>query len=86
MSAKLDNIKSRGTKMKPLSRMTAEELKEIVEDAVERKLYENIEDPDKGLNLKPQVRKRLRSTLKAERKGEKGISAAQVAKKLGLRW
>ncbi len=72
--------------MKPLSRMTAEELKEIVEDAVERKLYEMIEDPDKGLNLKPQVRKRLRSTLKAERKGEKGISATQVAKKLGLRW
>ncbi len=72
--------------MKPLSRMTAEELKEIVEDAVERKLYEIIEDPDKGLNLKPQVRKRLRSTLKAERKGEKGISTAQVAKKLGLRW
>jgi alpha-D-ribose 1-methylphosphonate 5-triphosphate synthase subunit PhnG len=86
MSAKLDNIKRRGTKMKPLSRMTAEELKEIVEDAVERKLYEIIEDPDKGLKLKPQVRKRLRSTLKAERKGEKGISAARVAKELGLRW
>jgi len=63
MSAKLDNRKRRGIKMKPLSRMTAEELKEIVEDAVERKLYEIIEDPDKGLNLKPQVRKRLKSTL-----------------------
>jgi DNA invertase Pin-like site-specific DNA recombinase len=72
--------------MKPLSRMTAEELKEIVEDAVERKLYEIIQDPDKGLKLKPQVRKRLRTTLKAERKGAKGISVAQVAKKLGLRW
>jgi ABC-type glutathione transport system ATPase component len=72
--------------MKPLSRMTADELKEIVEDAVERKLYEIIQDPDEGLKLKPEVRKRLRSTLEAERKGEKGIAAAHVAKKLRLRW
>jgi hypothetical protein len=72
--------------MKTLSRMTAKELKEIVEDAVERKLYEIIQDSDKGLKLKPQVRERLRTTLKAERRGEKGISAAQVAKKFGLRW
>ena len=72
--------------MKPLSRMTAEDLKEIVEEAVERKLYEIIQDPDKGLKLKPGVRQRLRNTLKAERTGERGISAANVAKRLGLRW
>ena len=72
--------------MKPLSRMTAEELKEIVEDAVEKKLYEIIQDPDTGLKLKPRVQKRLKATVKAERKGDKGILAAHVVKKLGLRW
>ena len=72
--------------MKPLSRMTAEELKEIVEEAVEKKLYEFVQDPDKGLRLKPEVRKRLRRTLAAERKEKRGIPVSQVAKKLGLRW
>ena len=72
--------------MKPLSRMTAEDLKEIVEEAVEKKFYEFVQDPDKGLRLKPEVRKRLRRTLAAERKGKRGLPASQVAKKLGLRW
>jgi len=72
--------------MKPLSRMTAEDLKEIVEEAVEKKLYEFVQDPDKGLRLKPEVRKRLRRTLAAERKEKRGIPVSQVAKKLGLRW
>ena len=72
--------------MKTVSRITAEELKKIIEDAVERKLYEVVTDPDKGLKLRPAVRKRLRKSLNPQRKGEKGIPARQVARKLGLRW
>ena len=72
--------------MKPVSRMTAEELREIVEEAVERKLFEMVADPDKSFKLKPEIRRRLKSTIKAQRKGERGIAASQVAKKLGLRW
>ncbi len=66
--------------------LTAEDLKQIVEDAVEKKLYEFVQDPDRRLKLRPEVRKRLQSTLTAERSSKKGISAAQVAKKLGLHW
>jgi hypothetical protein len=72
--------------MKPLSRLTAEDLKQIVEEAVEKKLYEFVQDPDKGLRLKPEVRKRLRRTLTAERTGKRGVPASHVARKLGLRW
>ncbi len=72
--------------MKKVSHMTAEELKEIVEDAVEKKLFEIVVNPERGLKLKPAIRKRLRSTLKAQRQGARGLPAAQVAKKLGLRW
>ena len=72
--------------MKLLSRMTAEDLQEIVEEAVEKKLYEFVQDPDKGLRLRPEVRKRLRRSLAAERKVKRGLPASQVAKKLGLRW
>ena len=72
--------------MKPLSRMTADDLKEIVEEAVEKKLYEFAQDPDKGLRLRPEVRKRLRRTLAAEQKGKRGLPASQVAEKLRLGW
>lgn len=72
--------------MKSLARLTAEDLKQIVEDAVEKKLYEFVQDPDHGLKLRPEVRKRLQRTLVAERSAKKGIPASQVAKKLGLRW
>ncbi len=72
--------------MKSLSRLTAEDLKQIVEEAVEKKLYEFVQDPDKGLRLKPEVRKRLRRMRAAARTGKRTIPASQVAKKLGLRW
>lgn len=72
--------------MKPVARMTAGELREIVEEAVEKKLFEIVADPDKGLKLKPEIRRRLKRTLTAQRKGERGIPASQVAKKLGLQW
>jgi len=62
------------------------ELKEIVDDAVERKLYEVVVDPDEGLKLKPGIRTRLRKSLQAQKKGGKGIPARLVAKRLGLKW
>ena len=72
--------------MKSLARLTAEDLKQIVEEAVEKKLYEFVQDPDRGLKLRPEMRKRLRRTLAAERAANKGIPVSHVARKLGLRW
>jgi hypothetical protein len=72
--------------MKSLSRLTAEDLKQIVKEAVEKKLYEFVQDPDKGLRLKPEVRNRLRRTLAAERTSKRGVPAFQVAEKLRLGW
>lgn len=70
--------------MKSVSRMTVEELKEIVEEAVEKKLFEIVGDPDRGLKLKPEVHRRIRKTLAAQRKGERGIPASEVAKRHGF--
>jgi hypothetical protein len=72
--------------MKSLSRLTAEDLKQIVEEAVEKKLYEFVQDPDLGLKLRPEARTRLRRMRATERTGKRGTPASQVAKKLGLRW
>lgn len=44
----------------PLSRMTKDELEELIEATVERKLRDLLGDPDQGLALKKAIRERLR--------------------------
>ena len=72
--------------MKTLARLTVEELRQVVEEAVERKLTEMLGDPDKGRILRSAVARRLRRSLQASRRGERGVPAAEVAKKYGLKW
>jgi hypothetical protein len=72
--------------MKTLARMTVEELREVVEDAVERKLTEMLGDPDKGRVLRAAVERRLRRSLQASRRGERGIPASEVAKRHSQQW
>ncbi len=72
--------------MRTLARMTADELREVVEDAVERKLKELLNDPDKGRALRSAIQRRLRRSLLASRQGERGIPASQVARKHGIKW
>jgi hypothetical protein len=72
--------------MKTLVRMTVEEFRKVVEEAVERKLTELLSDPDKGQSLRATVERRLRRSLQARRRGERGISAGEVAKRYGFKW
>ena len=55
----------------------------LIEEIVERKILQLLSDPDYELRLRKAVRERLRRSLKSRRKG---IPAAEVAKKLGLKW
>ena len=72
--------------MKTLARMTVEEFREVVEEAVERKLTEMLSDPDKGRILRATVGQRLRRSLQTTRRGERGVPARDVAKRFGLKW
>lgn len=72
--------------MKTLVRMTVEEFREVVEEAVERKLTEMLSDPDKRRTLRATVERRLRRSLQARRRGERGIPAGEVAKRYGFKW
>lgn len=72
--------------MKTVGRMTVRELERVVERVVEEKLYQLIGDPDRGLELRESVKRRLLRTLRDERKGKRGIPAPEAAKRLGLRW
>ena len=64
--------------------LCARELERAVGKVVEEKLYELIGDPDQRLELREWFKRRLRRTLRDERKGERGIPAQEVAKRLSI--
>jgi hypothetical protein len=72
--------------MKTISRMRVSQLEALIDSVVERKLIELLGDPDKGLELRPSVKTKLRRSLAATKRGVRGIVAKQVAKELGLKW
>ena len=72
--------------METISQLTIPQLEALIDNAIERKLTELLGDPDKGLELKPAVKAKLRRSLAAVERGERGIAAEDVAKDLGLKW
>jgi len=70
--------------MGTVAQMTKEELKDIVESAVEHKLLELIGDPDEGLAVKKQIRNRLLRQKQVVSKGGRGRPLEEVVKELGL--
>lgn len=66
--------------------LTVDELTQIIQEAVEQQLSEMFGDPDEGLELREEIKTRLRRTLEAERHGARGIPVQEVAAQLGLEW
>ncbi len=67
-----------------VAQMTRDELKEMIEAAVERKLLELLGDPDEGLPIRKAVRERLLRQRQAVSAGERGESLEDVVRRLGL--
>ena len=66
--------------------LSVEQLKALIQEAVEEKLQEVLGDPDQGLELKEDIKERLRRSLAAMESGNEGIPVGQVVKEVGLRW
>lgn len=66
--------------------LTVEQFKNLVQEAIEEKLEELIGDPDIGLELREEIKERLRSSLAVRQRGEKGIPIEEVARQAGLDW
>jgi hypothetical protein len=68
--------------------MTQDEFKEmlesVVEETVERKLIEILGDPDEGLEIQSEVRKRLLRQRQEVMDGERGRPFEDVVRELGL--
>jgi len=72
--------------MQTIEKLSVTQFEQIIERVVERKMLELFADPDSKLELRSSVRARLRRSVAATRRGERGISAKHVAKELGLKW
>ena len=64
--------------------MTATELRQLLSSVVEEKLMQLLGDPDEGLVLRENVRKRLLRQKRAVAKGERGESLETVGRRLKL--
>lgn len=69
---------------KSVAEMTVEELHDLVGSAVEQKIVELFGDPDAGLELRANVRKRLLRQKRNVAKGERGEALETVARRLKL--
>jgi hypothetical protein len=69
-----------------VAELTVDELTQVVQEAVEQKLIEILGDPDEGLELREEIKARLRRSLEAEQSGVEGIPAQEVAAQLDLEW
>ncbi len=67
-----------------LVQISKKELAEVVSNAVEEKLIELFGDPDEGLPMKENLRKRLRRQKRAVANGERGTDLLSISKHLGL--
>ncbi len=65
--------------MYEVAELTVDELKQIIQEAVKQKLAEMLGDPDEGLELREEIKVRLRRSLEAERRGARGTPAQEVA-------
>ncbi len=60
------------------------ELAQLISTAIEQKLIELFGDPDDGLLMKDNIRRRLLRQKKAVAKGERGVELSSIRKRLGL--
>lgn len=66
---------------KKVTELTVEELKIVIDDIIDEKFLEWFGDPDEGLELKPEVIRGLRESMRRIREGkEKLIPAEEVLK------
>jgi uncharacterized protein YicC (UPF0701 family) len=68
-----------------IKNMDIEELKALIENTIDETLESYFGDPDEGKNLKEEIKQRLSAIRKRRKAGKKGIPAAEVYQRLGLK-
>lgn len=63
---------------KQVIELTNEDIKELVDELVEEKILHILKDPDEGLELREDIKVRLKKSLKSQADGEKGIPLENI--------
>jgi hypothetical protein len=69
-----------------IANLTINEFKILIKDVVKQTIFELLNDPDDGLELREEIKIRLQQSLAEIAAGGKTIPAQEVAAKLGLEW
>ena len=64
--------------------VSKQELTRLISNAVEQKLIELFGDPDEGLPMKENIRRRLLRQKRAVAKGDREVDLSSIRKGLGL--
>ena len=65
--------------------MNSEQLKALIENTIDETLESYIGDPDEGKPLKEEVKQRLLAIKQRREVGKKGMTAAEVYQRLGIK-
>ncbi|MFM7351594.1 MAG: hypothetical protein ACKO1G_00635 [Microcystis aeruginosa] len=66
--------------------LSVEDFKFLIQETVTETVQSLLNDPDVDKRLKTEVSQSLADSLQRTRNGERGISAEEVAQRLGLDW
>ncbi len=67
-----------------IAQMTPDELQELIETTIDRKMTEWLGDPDQGLKLKDEIKERILRQREEYAEGKRGHSLEEVKQRLGL--
>ena len=65
--------------------MNSEQLKALIENTIDETLESYLGDPDEGKTLKEEVKQRLSAIKQRRELGKKGMTAAEVYQRLGIK-
>lgn len=73
--------------------LTTDELKRLIHETILEVLEEFLQvqdeempDPDKELEIRPEIQQQLLASRQRRAKGERGLPAAEVAQRFGMIW
>jgi hypothetical protein len=69
-----------------LQNFTIAEFKELIRATVLEVLSTHLDDPDAGLELRPEVQQQLLASRQRRAAGERGIPAETVVQQFGMTW
>jgi hypothetical protein len=67
-----------------VNELTVDQLKALINELIDEKLEQMLNDPDEGLILKEEFGKKLKASLAAVHQGKPGVTLEKIANDLGF--